>query len=150
MYQPGIGLPLQVIKEIKPIFVDLADEKLLKRCLDCKIQNQNECFNGYVWRQLPKDTYVGLQTFEFGLYDAVAVYNIGREATLRTFDHLKIPRGKYTISGCSQRNKTRLYFAEYKNKNSSKQSRKIIPGNKKAKTDKLLVKEGKTYGAGEF
>ena len=84
IYKPGIGLPKEVIKEIKPIFEDLSDNKLLEKCLDCKTQNQNECFNGYVWRRLPKDTYVGFDVFEFGLYDAVAVFNIGRKATLLT------------------------------------------------------------------
>ena len=41
----------------KPIFVELCNETLLKRCIDYKTQNQNEAFNGTVCGRLPKTTY---------------------------------------------------------------------------------------------
>ena len=149
-YQPGIGLPLRVIAEIKPIFVDLSDDKLLGRCLDCYTQNQNECFNNYVWRRIPKETFVGFDQFKFGLYDAVGIFNIGRKATLLSFDKLNIEHGKYTVEGCYSQNSMRLYHSKYKNAALTKTRRKIIRGNKKLKTDTLLEQEGPTYGAGEF
>ena len=77
LYKPSTGLPLSVIKELKPIYVELSDDKLLSKCLDGKTQNQNESFNGCVWNRLPKTTYVGFKQFQFGLYDAVAVFNMG-------------------------------------------------------------------------
>ena len=38
-----------------------------------------------IWHRVPKYTYVGQQTFEAGVYDAVAHFNIGNFATLRIF-----------------------------------------------------------------
>ena len=35
-YKPGKGIDTTIIKHIKPIFVDLCKDGLLKKCLDCK------------------------------------------------------------------------------------------------------------------
>ena len=48
LFKAGKGLPKDVFKHVKPIFVELCNETLLKRCIDCKTQNQNEAFNGTV------------------------------------------------------------------------------------------------------
>jgi len=32
-----------------------------------------------VWEQIPNEVYVGKDTLEFGLYDAVAHFNMGAE-----------------------------------------------------------------------
>ena len=39
-YKPWAGIPLSVIKQIKPIFIPLKDEKLSSECLHRKTQNQ--------------------------------------------------------------------------------------------------------------
>ena len=44
-------------------------------------QNQNESYNATVWDRIPKTTFVELKTFEIGVYDAVAHFNIGNTAT---------------------------------------------------------------------
>ena len=47
-YKPGPGLPQEVIGEVKPIYIQqfyLSSPELLEKCLHCKTQNQNECFN---------------------------------------------------------------------------------------------------------
>ena len=77
-FKPRKGLLRDVSKYVKPIFVDLCNEELFKRCLDCKTQNQNESFNATVWNRLPKTTYVGFSQFQFGLYDAVAKEREGK------------------------------------------------------------------------
>ena len=38
-YKPGEVLDMTIIKYIKPIFVDLCKDELVKKCLDCKTQN---------------------------------------------------------------------------------------------------------------
>ena len=149
-YLPGVGLPRAIIEDIKPIYKDLSNDKLLNGCLDGITQNQNECFNGYVWNRLPKTKYVGFENFKFGLYDAVAIFNMGRQATLSIIEKMSISPGKYTIEGCSKMNEMRLYNAQYKNKDVSKKTRKVIRGRKKSKTDSIIEKEGKTYEAGGF
>ncbi len=43
---PGPGLPDNIIKLVKPVYDRLSNEKLLRKYLDGKTQNQNESFNG--------------------------------------------------------------------------------------------------------
>ena len=40
-YKPGAVLLLSVIKHLKPIYSELSNEDLLKKCLHGKTQNQN-------------------------------------------------------------------------------------------------------------
>ena len=149
-YKPGKGLPLDVIKHVKPIFQDLSSEELLKDCLHGKTQNQNECFNGTVWDRLPKSKFSGLTQLKFGVYDAVANFNIGRKASVLTFEKMGMIPGRYMLRGCFKTNKRRLYHSKYQNKESCKIQRKKIRGLKKAKADKDKETEGKLYASGEF
>jgi len=49
-----------------------------------------------VWRRIPKDVFAGKNTFHFGMYDAVAVFNIGRLATLKVYNRVGISPGHFT------------------------------------------------------
>ena len=73
LFKHGAGISDTVIKHIKPILVELSNDSLLQKCLHGKTQNQNESFNGTIWRRVPKHTYVGLRQFELGVYDAVSL-----------------------------------------------------------------------------
>lgn len=149
-YKPGKGLPLQVIQKVKPIFADLSSEALLSGCLHGKTQNQNESFNGTVWDRLPKSKYSGLTQLRFGVYDAVSNFNIGRKASVLTFEKMGMVPGRYMLTGCNKTNKRRLYDSIYQDKESTKKRRKIIRGKKKQKDDKNEELEGTVYKAGEF
>lgn len=63
--------------ELKPIFRDLANPELLKKCLHGKSQNPNESVNNIIWSRIPKTVFVSLQTLNFGVYDAVSCFNRG-------------------------------------------------------------------------
>ena len=69
----------------------------MQKCLHGKTQNQNESLNGMVWQRIPKEIYVGRETLELGLYDAVSYFNIGSISIIKLFQALGIPSGKYTI-----------------------------------------------------
>ena len=71
---------LDIIKLIKPIFLRLGSNELLSKCLDGKTQNQNKSINGMIWKRIPKNIFVRFDVLEFGIYDAVAHFNIGAEA----------------------------------------------------------------------
>ena len=43
------------IKHNKVIFGDFWKDELLKKCLDCKTQNQNQSFDDIVWNRLQKN-----------------------------------------------------------------------------------------------
>ena len=77
-------------------------ESLLKKCPRDHTQNQNKTFNRKIWQSVPKYTYVGRQTFETCLYDAVAHFNIGNLATLRIFKFIGIRT--FTRLSCSYLN----------------------------------------------
>ena len=76
-----------------------------------------------------KHTYVGRQTFETGVFDAVAHFNIGNLAALRIFKSLGIEPGIYTWLGCSASNKDRVENARCHNKATYKLRQQIICGN---------------------
>ena len=147
-YKPGPGLPLDIIKVVKPIYQELCNESLLKKCTHGQTQNQNETFNGMIWHRVPKHTYVGQQTFETGVFDAVAHFNIGNLATLKIFKSLGIEPGSYTRLGCSALNKDRVENARRHNKATYKLRRRVIRGNRKRKADEIEGAEGKLYCPG--
>ena len=150
LYKPGVGIHPQTYKHVKPVFVDLCSKELLERCLDCQTQNANESLNGTVWKRLPKTTYVGFKQFEFGLYDAVAIFNEGRQGTIDILEKLGMEVGVFTMKGCSVINTRRISEAEFKMSEKLKKQRKVIRGRKKGYNDKAEEKEGVVYGAGLF
>ena len=58
-YKPGPGLPLLVIKHVKPIYKDFSHPQLLNKCLHGKTHNANESFHGMIWKRIPKTSHVG-------------------------------------------------------------------------------------------
>ena len=149
-YKPGAGLPQDIVHRLKPIYQNLSSTSLLEKYLHGKIQNQNESYNAMIWDRIPKTKYVSLPTFEFGVYDSVANFNIGRKASISVFEKLNMLPGRFTLKGCSVQNKKRLFRSQYRNKESSKIRRKVIRGKKKSQDDKNTDKEGTLYAAGSF
>lgn len=101
-YKPGPGLPLSVIKHVKTIFEELSSEKLLNDCLRGKTQNQNESFNAMIWQTIPKTKFVTLPQLQFGVYDAVANFNVGRKASVLIFEKMNMTPGTHMINGCRE------------------------------------------------
>ena len=62
LFKPGPELPVEIIAELKPIYLSLSEDALLTRCLDGKTQNQNEALNGTIWERVPKEVFVGADT----------------------------------------------------------------------------------------
>ena len=102
----------------------------LRKCLHGKTQNQNESFNGLIWRRTPKDRFVQMTTFELAVYDAVAHFNIGNLATLLIFDKINIERGYYTTLGCITENNCRIQNAKRQSSDSAKTRRRYLRGQK--------------------
>ena len=146
MYRPGPGLSDNIIGHVKPIYQDLVKPEVLKKCLHGKKQNQNESFNSLIWEPAPKSRYCGLEKLEFAVYDAVANFNDGRQATLDIFKMLNVDSGHNTISACSSFNIKRRRSATLHPSAVWKKNRKIILAEKKRKTDNSKSKEGKVYG----
>ena len=98
-YKPGPGLPLDIIHKLRPVYVELTQEKELQKCLHGKTQNANESFNAKIWDRIPKNNYVSLDNLKFGVYNAVGNYNIGMKSTVLIFEKLEMIPGAYTSQG---------------------------------------------------
>ena len=100
-YIPSVGLPLNIVCKLKPIYNNLSSDTLLEKCLHGKTQNQNESFNGMIWENLRKTKYVSSFQLQFGVYDAVANFNIGRKASVMIYEKLNMVPGRFTLKGCT-------------------------------------------------
>ena len=150
-YKPGKGLPKDILlQHVKPIFKDLSEPELLKRCLHGNAQNQNEAFNALIWERLPKTKYVSLKQLRFGTYDAIAHFNIGRKSSCLIMEKLGMIPGKYMNKSCQMINRKRLYHSNYKSSEKARKRRKVIRGSKKSVQDLQDETEGKMHEVGGF
>lgn len=86
-----------VMEEIKQIFRDLADPRLLVKCLHGQTQNPSESLNSVVWSRIPKTTLVMKGTLEFGVYEAIACFNKGNIIKCEVLKKLGIVPGKNCV-----------------------------------------------------
>lgn len=150
-YKPGVGLPKKIVLEyLKPIYAELSSDVLLKKCLHGMTQNANESFNALIWERVPKSNYVGYTQLEIGVYDAVAVFNDGRSATLDILQAMGLQPGVHCVKACKYINNQRIKNSVMKSSGKCKVRRKIIRGGVNKIKDKNIEKEGKTYEAGGF
>ena len=138
-HRPGLSLP--VIAKLKPEYIRLSENNLLQKCLHGKM---------LTWQRIPKEIYVGRETLELGLYDAVSYFNIGSISIIKLFQALGIPPGKYTKDGFRLQDQLRVNIAQHKSKATTKKRRKVIRGLKKRKDDHNKQTEGVSYGPGQF
>ncbi|GFW90265.1 uncharacterized protein TNCV_2121321 [Trichonephila clavipes] len=96
------GLPPNLINIIKPKYMKLCDQNLLAKCLPGKTQNSNECFNGILWKFIPKDVFVSLTILRLGGYMAVTKFNKGFQGLIDILKHFGVTVGVLTLKGFSE------------------------------------------------
>ena len=96
-HQKCFHLPETVILEMKPIFRDLSETRLLEKCLSGKSQNPNESLNNVIWARISKRTFVSIETLKFGTFEAVSTYNEGYVTKIKIMEHLGLPAGSYMV-----------------------------------------------------
>lgn len=114
LYKPGSGLPLEVIKHVKPIYHDLSQPSLLSKCLHGKTQHANKSFHGMIWNRIPKTCFVGRNVLELGALDAICHFNVGTKAAIEIYKELNIVPGCYTMKGCDHINKCCILRVNFK------------------------------------
>ncbi|KAJ8876157.1 hypothetical protein PR048_024066 [Dryococelus australis] len=82
---------------MKPIFRDLSEPELLKKCLRGRTQNPNESVNSVIWNRFPKTTFIGVRTLHFGVWDAVASFNEGNLVMCNVSERLGYPPGRNCV-----------------------------------------------------
>ncbi|GFY02785.1 uncharacterized protein TNCV_3506651 [Trichonephila clavipes] len=114
-----------------------------------KTQNENENFNGILWKFISKDIFVELQTMRLGAHMAVIQFNKGLRGMLDVLDHAQIQVSANTEKGSAQLDEERVSESKRHSLSEVKTSRKKNRPRKKRKLANE-VQEGITYKSGEF
>ncbi|GFX05974.1 uncharacterized protein TNCV_760101 [Trichonephila clavipes] len=125
-YDKHAGLPKSIINQMKPTYLQLCDQKLLRKCLHGKTQNAKDAFNGCLWNVVPKKIFVELQTFSLSSQIALINFNKGFTGLLSVLEALDIKCGSYTIRGYAAIDKTRIEDSKRHSMPSAKITRKKI------------------------
>lgn len=149
-FKAGPGLPRDVLNKVKPTYMELCSASLLEKCLHGKTQNANESFNGVLWQRVPKNNFVGLDTFRCGAWDAVVQFNEGFHGLLVVFKVLGVDPGVHTAAGYAVLDLDRKQDASRLSTPSAKLKRKLRRACRKKKNDKNEEAEGLVYQRGEF
>ncbi|GFX01803.1 uncharacterized protein TNCV_1022061 [Trichonephila clavipes] len=131
------GLPPNLINIIKPTYMKLCDQNLLAKCLPGKTQNSNECFNGILWKFIPKDVFVSLTILRLGEYMAVIQFNKGFQGLIDILKHFGVTVGVLTLKGFSELDETRKTDSKRHSLTVAKVARK----NRLAKKKKIIKNE---------
>lgn len=137
--------------EIKPIFKDLASPELLKKCLHGGTQNPSESLNNMIWSRVPKKTFVMRNTLEFGVYEALACFNLGNIARCKVLAKLGIVPGVNCVSVLKTLDEARIAKAEKAIQEIEKKCRQKSTLAKRRLEDEFEAEEdpdNPAYGAG--
>lgn len=129
-YKHTNSLAEPIMLAIKPIYEDLTDVGLLRRCLHGKTQNPNESFNSCIWQRVKKTGFVGLRTLQLGVSDAVIAFNEGSIAKANVLDRIGINPGKFTLETLRTIDNIRIQKAD----------KEAQEGNKKKRVKRRLLK----------
>ncbi|GFS27558.1 hypothetical protein ElyMa_005281300 [Elysia marginata] len=150
IYKHKHGLSDPVIKVIKPIFKDLAREDLLRKCLQGKTQNNNECLNKLIWDRCSKEMFAERNIVKEAVNSAVAYYNDGSQSIIRLHQILGIQSKVYPSLLCSEQDRSRFLKSGIKCSEKAKKRRKTLRATKKGFLEKVHRAEGDVYTPGGF
>ena len=150
LYKNKPGLSSVVRGAIKPVFIDLSDDNLFKKCLHEQTQNNNESLNGVIWKRYPKGTLVGRSTLEMGIASAVIRFNDGQSCILKVMENLSMNPGENCIRYCNERDNTRIKEMEKKSTPEVRHRRKHFRAQRKGFADIAEQNKGVVYGARLF
>ena len=93
---------------LKPIFLDLSDEKLLARCIQGTTQNPNESINSLVWARCPKHKFNGAGPVQFSAASTVLAFNGNAERQVQLQNSLGTPISCSSVKTFLKRDKHRV------------------------------------------
>jgi hypothetical protein len=102
------------MNEIKYIFRDLSDKKLLEKCIRGKTQNPNESLNNVIWSVLFKRVFVGIESLHFGVYEAITRFNDGNKNKIQLFEEIKFIPGDHMTDAMRKLDEERIQKSEKK------------------------------------
>ena len=111
-YKGGECLPLVFLEVLKPVYMTLSDDNLLKRCVLGATQNVNECINGVVWSRCHKQKHHGSKSVSCAVASAVLQFHCGAASRLHIMKKLLIPGGEYTSKSSASQDRKRVTTAD--------------------------------------
>ena len=149
-YKLKINIPIVVRDKIKPIFMDLSKDELLKKCLHGRTQNANESINQLIWQKCPKSVYVQRFTLEAGVASAVINFNDGVSGIINVLEKVNVVPGDMLKLFCSKTDNNRIVATNKKTTPKVQMRRKKLRAIRKGYIDHENESEGITYQAGGF
>lgn len=149
VYEHKHSLPETVMNLMKPIFRDLSDENLLRKCLHGRTQNANESFNNLIWTRVPKTVFVGLDTLKIGVRDAVLSFNEGAISRVNVLENIDVGCGRNMRTALLKIDKQRVQKAEVEASNITKEAR-VKKRNEKRKREEETEEGQNHYAPGMF
>ncbi|GFT10269.1 uncharacterized protein TNCV_3735361 [Trichonephila clavipes] len=144
------GLPNKIINQIKPTYLKLCNETLLKKCLHGKTQNCNESYNNILWNIVPKNIFIGLETFRLGALLALILYNSGYAGILSVIRNVNGSLPESVAQELLKFDKQRISTSLRHSLPVAKLSRKKRKAARKTKSTKDEKTEGLVYSYGGF
>lgn len=135
---------------IKPIFKDLSDPNLLKRCLGGRTQNSNECLNSLIWKYCPKNINSGKKIAEISTNLATVTFNDGHKGLLQVMRCLHLGINKHTLKVFQQNDMKRISEADARFSEATHEARKARKRQKTMELQQQEDEEGILYAAGAF
>ncbi|XP_043268118.1 uncharacterized protein [Venturia canescens] len=137
-----------VEKHIRPIYEELANDKLLTRCLGRHTQNSNESFNSTVWRINPIHLNSGEKIVEIAAYMAAGMFNEGYSAVLNIMQQFDLKIGQICKMSADNIDARRIERENRRTSFSSKEARTARRLKQLHQNEFFEEEEGLLYGAG--
>ena len=94
---------------------------------------ENEALNGMIWERVPKDTFIGSEALQLGVFDAIAHFNIGCQSGLNILSEAGLEPGELCVAAFRQAENLRIHKANYKSAENNKKQRENSQSPKEAK-----------------
>lgn len=129
---------------VKPIFKDFSDPKRLSRCLEGKIQNNNESINSLIWKLCPKTQGAGRGIAEISTSEAVVLFNNGNQGEINLIQEFGLTFGANARACLSELDQQIIAICNLRFLQNKKEARKNINMKEKAQKENFLLEEGET------
>lgn len=144
------SVPIAVMDCVKPIFKDLSDPSLLRRCLGGKTQNNNESYNALVWKFCPKSSCASKIVAGIAANEAAVLFNEGRKGRMHIMKLLQLKIGQHAVNAALRLDQKRLKKAKKDAQAMTLEYRRAKRLQKISELEALAAKEGTLYKAGNF
>ena len=149
-YKGDNCLPEVFLDVLKPIYMNLSETNLLRRCVHGATQNSNESINALVWIRCPKHKHHGATAVQCAAASAVCHFHCGASIREQIMEKLLVPAGKHTKKASHTKDKKRVAQSDLRATQREKKRHQGQQLLNVRREEALKDAEGVTYEAGAF